>query len=290
MMRHKKCYFLLSELESLPGSDTLDTIFNNCHWFDGTLSYTDSEGNLHSYKNLGFTPNQLLGYWVEMYGYRRIGLPLRGNPWCLTQTELTQEVQNLCNSLKVRAEMFMLANKEKFLGLMRTLDFEYNPISNYDMIEKEGESKKVAAEEQIDSYLGGNKTTSSNIVTNRQDDFTTSFETGAEGSTRLAARRETSGLDGRGNQVAPTQTETDTTERKIITGFSQEEVSFSQSGDYMGTPNADEASTRVLTRSGNIGVTTTQEMIKSERDIQNFNIIEQFFTELNKFLLLDVWG
>ena len=44
-----------------------------------------------------------------------------------------------------------------------------------------------------------------------------------------------------------------------------------------------------LTRSGNIGVTTSQQMIAQERDIVRFSIIEEFFKDLNHELLLATW-
>lgn len=44
-----------------------------------------------------------------------------------------------------------------------------------------------------------------------------------------------------------------------------------------------------LTRSGNIGVTTSQQMIESERDLVRFNVIDEFCKELNKEILLSVW-
>lgn len=46
---------------------------------------------------------------------------------------------------------------------------------------------------------------------------------------------------------------------------------------------------RTLTRSGNIGITTSQQMIESERDLVKFNVIEEFCKELNKIILLDVY-
>lgn len=45
-----------------------------------------------------------------------------------------------------------------------------------------------------------------------------------------------------------------------------------------------------LTRSGNIGVTTSQQMIESERDLVRFKVIDEFCKELNKEILLSVWN
>lgn len=44
-----------------------------------------------------------------------------------------------------------------------------------------------------------------------------------------------------------------------------------------------------LTRKGNIGVTTSQQMIESERQIVKISLIKEFFEDVNKELLLKVW-
>lgn len=44
-----------------------------------------------------------------------------------------------------------------------------------------------------------------------------------------------------------------------------------------------------LTRKGNIGVTTSQQMIESERQLVRFSILKEFFEDINKELLLSVW-
>ena len=44
-----------------------------------------------------------------------------------------------------------------------------------------------------------------------------------------------------------------------------------------------------LTRSGNIGVTTSQQMIEQERQLVKFSVLREFFDDVNKELLLSVW-
>jgi len=54
--------------------------------------------------------------------------------------------------------------------------------------------------------------------------------------------------------------------------------------------SGDDTKEHTLTRSGNIGVTTSQQMIESERDLVRFNVIDEFCKELNKEILLSVWN
>ena len=44
-----------------------------------------------------------------------------------------------------------------------------------------------------------------------------------------------------------------------------------------------------LSRRGNIGVTTSQQMIEQERNIVRFSVVKEFFNDLNNELLLAVW-
>lgn len=54
--------------------------------------------------------------------------------------------------------------------------------------------------------------------------------------------------------------------------------------------SGDDTTEHSLTRSGNIGVTTSQQMIESERELVKFNVIDEFCKELNKEILLSVWS
>ena len=54
--------------------------------------------------------------------------------------------------------------------------------------------------------------------------------------------------------------------------------------------SGDDTKKHALTRSGNIGVTTSQQMIESERELVRFNVIDEFCKELNKEIVLSVWN
>jgi len=56
--------------------------------------------------------------------------------------------------------------------------------------------------------------------------------------------------------------------------------------DEITTPDSNRAQARKLVRRGNIGTTTTQEMIEAERELAKQNILEEFFKELNAAVML----
>ena len=53
--------------------------------------------------------------------------------------------------------------------------------------------------------------------------------------------------------------------------------------------NGSQTSQHAFKRSGNIGVTTTQQMLQSEIDLKAKNIIQEFFDDINKQILLKVF-
>ena len=50
-----------------------------------------------------------------------------------------------------------------------------------------------------------------------------------------------------------------------------------------------ESTQHTLTRKGNIGVTTTQQMIQAEREVAVFSIVEIFLEDIAKIILLGVY-
>lgn len=106
-------------------------------------------------------------------------------------------------------------------ALWNTLNFEYDPISNYDMVETEG----TTAGSTTDANSG-------------------------------------------------------------IYGFNSQQASPSDTSHS--TTNGNE--NRTLTRKGNIGVTTSQQMIQSERDLWMWKFYEQLFADVDTVLVTAVFG
>lgn len=54
--------------------------------------------------------------------------------------------------------------------------------------------------------------------------------------------------------------------------------------------NRTDTKDHTLTRKGNIGVTTSQQMIESERQLVRYSLLKEFFEDINRELLLSTWG
>lgn len=87
-------------------------------------------------------------------------------------------------------------------------------------------------------------------------------------------------------QSTVSNVETDMPATGRITAGSPNSPSYTDTKSYT---NRNDETEHSLTRSGNIGVTTSQQMIESERQLVRYSLLKEFFDDINKELLLYVW-
>ena len=121
---------------------------------------------------------------------------------------------------------------------------EYNPIENYDRMEDWTDTDDETTSSARDNTI---KSTSTNEIMNSVNitDQNTAFN---------------AGLADHAKQI----TDGDTTENGSITNTEKENVNDGRTGKHTKTGRAH----------GNIGVTTSQQMIQSERDLVVFNLYD----------------
>ena len=195
----------------------------------------------------------------------------------------TDNTLSSANKTRLATAIFNLYS-EKWTKLWNTLSLEYDPIKNYDMEERETPAEitrtitpaettetltpaettvnekpaKTVQENTVsafnsDDYVDDTKTT---VTGDDEDKGVTSVEVDSSGSNKLEVDR-----------AGTNKLEVDTAGSEIITIQNE----------------------RVLTRSGNIGVTTSQQMIQSERDLWQWNFFESVFTDLDYVLTLQIY-
>lgn len=290
-MRYRKYYPTLGELVGSGNAGILtQNLFKDIHWFDGTLTYTDADGNLHNYPNLNFAPADLYSYWHYTYENLRVGYSCgTKSPW-----EGPSNAQwTLCASnLYEKAAQWLKLNEGKFLRIVKTYGLTYDPISNYDMVELSGDAKKEGKAKTTNSIQGG-------IVTDvdapeiQSLHYTTTYDDAS--SSRLADKTTTeySGtyrIESESSQI-PIQRTVQRAENEGDGSTTEVERTDTENitWDEITTPDAHDVEAHKLVRRGNIGVTTTQEMIEAERELAKQNIIEDFFKELNAAVMLQSW-
>lgn len=285
-MRDRKYYPTLGELVGSGNADILtQNLFKNIHWFDGTLTYTDADGNSHNYPNLNFAPADLYSYWHYTYENLRIGYSCGViSPW---EGPSDAQWTNCAANLYEKAAQWLKLNEGKFLRIVKTYGLIYDPISNYDMVELSGDAKKEGTTKATNSIQGG-IVTDVDAPETQSNNYTTTYDDAS--NTRLAGRTtsEYNGTYRVDDANIPIQRTVQRVESKGDGSTTEVERTSTQNltWEEITTPDAHEVNAHKLVRRGNIGTTTTQEMIEAERELAKQNIIEDFFKGLNAAVML----
>lgn len=198
--------------------------------------------------------------------------------------------------------MFMLVDWIKALYLKKwqklyaTMSLEYAPIENYSMIETH--------QGTINNNGTLARSSNNNTTTKGQNDSKTQNETGVRGTEtekpneKIAVNNDIYAFDSEGavkntlqntsrTGTSENKTQTDTTSTTTEVNNGTQVVTATDTDNT--TSNSVETNTYTLTRKGNIGVTTSQQMIQSERELWLWNFFEVVFQDLDKILTLSVY-
>ena len=145
------------------------------------------------------------------------------------------------------------SHKYEYDKLVDTLSLEYNPIENYSMTEK-------GTDTRTPNITQTNKGVNTNTV-----GIDTSITTG-----KTTFDKSDSFI----NDTKTTNTGTNTDTQDINTTV---------------TTAGNEKTVHEFTRSGNIGVTTSQQMIESERQLAMFSVVDLFVKALADIILIGVY-
>lgn len=145
------------------------------------------------------------------------------------------------------------SHKYEYDKLVDTLSLEYNPIENYSMTEK-------GADTRTPNITQTNKGVNTNTV-----GVDTSITTG-----KTTFDKSNSFI----NDTKTTNTGTNTDTQDINTTV---------------TTAGNEKTVHEFTRSGNIGVTTSQQMIQSERELAMFSVVDMFVKAIADIILIGVY-
>ena len=220
----------------------------------------DSAGNeVTHWHNVGMNPQEIMSAFYAKF-YNRF-FSVRYNYGFLDYTDIPDaswlDMINRITTGVVKRNMY------KYLHLIETLGYRYNPTDNYDMEELSGNWEKD----------GDIKTTPSGKVTEKN--YRTQYNDESESDVNL-------------------DTKTETSYENMTSTVSHNHLTDSISGTnevYNSDRNElDRMTGSKLRRHGNIGVTTTQQMIQSQRDLVMFNIIDVFFNDLEEELLLNTYA
>lgn len=165
-------------------------------------------------------------------------------------------------------------------ALEETLHYEYDPIENYNRVEHWTDNETG----NRDNTTTG-KSSETGSGNNSADIDSTSNISGNSTSTESVSAYNSSGFEPK------SQTETESGERTTAnqnsTGSS--DYTNSSSNESTSAENENRYGVRDGYARGNIGVTTTQQMIKEQREVVEFSIVDKIVEDVKNRFCLGVW-
>ena len=188
--------------------------------------------------------------------------------------------------------------KEKWKALYKTTIMSYNPIENYNMTENETVNSDISNNESSTSK-STNNSTSTNTTNASQTDNRTSTNKSNASQTDNNTVENTASTDlqtyGFNSSSAVDKDKNSSTENIKNNTTSTNETTSSITGnntlnnENTITSSASNDTTRELKRSGNIGVTTTQQMLQQERELWDWNYYNTVFKDIDNLLTLMIY-
>ena len=224
-----------------------------------------------------FTAPEMFSYFASKYGERDF--------YKAYDSESEPSNTNAVKQASDYIALYGKSHKYEYDKLVDTLSLEYNPIENYSMTEKGTDTRtpnltqtNTGKNTQENSGTNSQKNTGTNTNTVNLDNSVTTGKTTFDKSDSFindtqtknsGTNTDTTSIDETNTATLAGKTTTDTTETMSTTG--------------------NEKTVHEFTRSGNIGVTTSQQMIESERQLAMFSVVDLFVKAIADIILIGVY-
>lgn len=254
MIRKNKPYLTLESLLIQMDELLLDFVqpFDDVEIFDITGYNIDDE--------------QLFKMFVTRYKDRLIGeaIPPIGKKYInglfpSSAAEIanrTDQLRYLFNWMYNQVQAFLSANLDNYDRMIKALTADYNPIENYNMLEMSGSASKVSdtkstpGEVTVESKVAPYNGTNSDLQ-----------------QTKTSALQSTAGFQD-----------------------SSQSMQWASGDDFGSTPQGNSVAMSKHTRTGNIGVTTSQQMLEQEKKIRADSIVDDFLKQAADTCLMAIWS
>ena len=237
--------------------DYIENNFNNNPFIKSELIGTFAKNPISS-ENF---QNILRDFIYDNFGYYEISEKIKNT------TE--RKNKTILEVIKEIASNIYLSNEYRYNTLYSTIIQEYNPIENYSMSEKI-ETSYNGKEINATTFTGSEKE-----IHSINEERTEHSQTNEGGTTNIL---KTAPYDSESffNKEQSTTTQDSPTSSEIAignTGENTTEKTFENRSDNNVKSFEGRNDVVTHTRSGNIGVTTSQQMLESQRALANFNFV-----------------
>ena len=252
-----------------------------------TVESLNSQGQKQTQiADIGFDEDQVANDFITLFEERLVMSPYYDN---------TDGIKHSYTKLKNIAETVFNLNKYKYLKILETLGYVYSPIDDYNLVETSGDAEKegqLAATKTI----RGDKVTTETAPETKTSNYTTTYDDNSVGRLKDYSVDEYQGTYPIDEDDVPIKK---TVERYISddpevqpgeTVITNHESDVSLTMDPITTPNAHKAKVHKLIRRGKIGGTSIQELIEKQRELVKISLEDEIIADLEKALLLNVWG
>lgn len=319
MMRARKVdqYYSTANAAS-PDTKMLTTFFTNCTNFQNKLIFsniylpvrqydtqTQKLADDYTYINVGVTPSEIADiYWAEYSGCYLIGYH-------------HDDIEKDLVDITTRANAIFRKNVGKYLKLIEMEGMEWNPLWNVDgsevrqLLENNGTTDVETGQINTTTGVQWNDTKTTHNVSAYNSDVKKEYEdtvsgnganipTGIQrveytdgeftvsnqspsGSTIASADEATNGVKGSTKYVHNLA-------KNIINGEEADYVVLAKDTAFgQALTGADKMHVEKLIRQGNIGVVSTVQLLAEARENFRFNILDEFFRDINKVILIGTY-
>ena len=230
--------------------------------------------------NVGFTDVEITNYYVSLFG---------SNYFCYDPDIFSDRV-----AITRKVKSIYEANLYKYRKLVELMGYTYNPLFNFDALELHSTAQSIGDTDSVYNPTGTIKngadledkpTVKHNVAP--YDDTNTKLESediqSGQTITDYTGYSETNATihHPAGNLVYNDSTGQYEPKTFVI---NERDNAF---GVAFNGPERYYAEKRI--RQGNIGITKTQDLIESQREVVKFNILDEFFKDINEHILVGIY-
>lgn len=304
-----------TDYSSNPQTGALDVIFSSCGLFSDIwipIREVDSDGMGEVvYTNIGYETDEIAEIYATYFGENYfVEAYTKGADPDFPYVEAA-------NRMYRRVLSVIQINTGKYLKLIELMGYSYNPLFNVDGIEEytyieNSGVNNIKTDKKYATYTdnttdnntrsGGQTTTGGKTETHEDTNQVTTFDSTDfkdtdhnNGSITTTGDTQTTtynNINDNGSGSITHGAHTDTDEITITHHNAKNgESDYSGGTDQFGNVvvGGDKYHNERKLRQGNIGVTKTQELIAAERENLRFNIIMEFFKDLNEQVLVGIY-
>lgn len=280
---------LLYDLFSTTTNYELVPIFSQI-WIP-VRKYNQTTGKLaddYTYYNVGLTAEQITDlYWTEYSGCYLIGR--------------SEDISIDVSSLMKKVRSIFLKNTGKYLKLIELAGLEWNPLWNVDGIELhqiiEQHADEVTKDTGSDESFKGQNVKDEHKVSAYNSATKTEWEETHVGQDTTQTPSATSTVgDITVNSTAgsiPSVSESEASASSSVNVKSHDSFEYAVpvKDTAFGTAltGGDTLHTEKHVKQGNIGVTETTTLLNHARDYLSFNVLDEFFRDINKVILIGTY-